>query len=473
MSSQAELTRPVAPSTLPAGEPTLIDHIAAFAASAAPDAVPERVSWQAKLCILDTIGCMVSGATEADGLRLFAAEMAGDPGGSARVVGQSETMSPEGAARVNGYLGDLFELNDLIGGHASIATVAAALAVADEEKPDGKTFLKACIAGIETTTRIHFAYYEHMKPYTEMAITPPAIPNAMGSAAAAAIISGGGEREVRNAMGIGLSLATWGPAELTFGDGGTVKPMLHGSMPASVGVTSARYAMGGMTGPHSLMESDIGLYATIGRGYKRWALVDPEGFHLDEPRRKLHAACGYTHMAIDLMGKLYRDIGPERLAAAQAIRIAVPAYIMPAVVKTTPPTSPNNARFHINYCAALAGTGVDVILPEHSNRFDAYFTPAVADLLGRISLVLEPDFIHYAECRIEVDEAGDSPVTVEGKAPRGAPDNPLGEAGVREKFARLVSHRMESTEITTYCDRVMQLEKEADVDWLLTPFIGI
>ncbi|MDF8334926.1 MmgE/PrpD family protein [Novosphingobium cyanobacteriorum] len=472
MTAPAELTRPVAPATLPAGEPTLIDHIAAFAAHVGPDAVPERVSWQTKLCLLDTIGCMVSGATEADGLRLFAAEMAGDPGGAARVVGQTETMSPEGAARVNGYLGDLFELNDLIGGHASIATVAAALAVADEERPDGKTLLKACIAGIESTTRIHFAYYEHMKPYTEMAITPPAIPNAMGSAAAAAIISGAGEAEVRNAMGIGMALATWGPAELTFGDGGTVKPMLHGSMPASVGVTSARYAMGGMTGPRTLMESDIGLYATIGRGYKRWALVNPEGFHLDEPRRKLHASCGYTHMAIDLMGRLFREMGPERLAAARAIRIAVPAYIMPAVVKTAPPTSPNNARFHINYCAALAGTGIDVILPEHSNRFDDFFTPAVADLMCRISLVLEPSFVHYAECRIEVEEADGAVVTVEGKAPRGAPDNPLGEQGVREKFARLVGHRMSATDIATYCDRVMQLEREADVDWLLAPFVG-
>ncbi|MEO7915594.1 MAG: MmgE/PrpD family protein, partial [Novosphingobium sp.] len=306
MTSQTDLTRPVAPSALPPGEPTLIEHIGAFAAGADPEAVPPRVAWQAKLCVLDTIGCMVSGATEADGLRLFAAEQVGDPGGDARVVGQAATLSPEAAARVNGYLGDLFELNDLIGGHASIATVAAALAVADEERPDGRTFLKACIAGIESTTRIHFAYYEHMKPYTEMAITPPAIPNAMGSAAAAAIVAGAGPDEVQQAMAIGMALATWGPAELTFGDGGTVKPMLHGSMPASVGVTAARFALGGMTGPHTLMESDIGLYATIGRGYKRWALVDPEGWHMDEPRRKLHAACGYTHMAIDLMGQLFR-----------------------------------------------------------------------------------------------------------------------------------------------------------------------
>ncbi|MEP6869281.1 MAG: hypothetical protein ABJA20_12265, partial [Novosphingobium sp.] len=187
--------------------------------------------------------------------------------------------------------------------------------------------------------------------------------------------------------------------------------------------------------------------------------------------RKLHAACGYTHMAIDLMGQLFRDIGPERLAAAKAIRICVPAYIMPAVVKTSPPTSPNNARFHINYCAALAGTGIDVILPEHSNRFDDFFTPAVADLMGRISVVLQPSFVHYAECRVEVDEVGGT-LAVHGTAPRGSPDNPLGEAGVRAKFARLVGHRMNMDAIEAYCDRVMQLEQETGVGWLLDPFVG-
>jgi 2-methylcitrate dehydratase PrpD len=449
---------------------TLTDHIAAFAAGVTPENVPPRVAWQAKLCLLDTIGCMVAGSTEEDALRLLAAERLGDPGGGARVVGQKETMSPEAAARVNGYMGDLFELNDLIGGHASIATISAALAVADEEKPDGSTFLSACIAGIESTTRIHFAYYEHMKPYTEMAITPPAIPNAMGSAAAACIVSGGGGDAIRNAMAIGLTLATWGPAELTFGDGGTVKPMLHGSMPASEGVTAARYAMGGLTGPRMLLESDIGLYATIGRQIKRWAIEAPTFWHLDEPRRKLHAACGYTHTSIDLMGQLHREIGQDRLASAREIRVYAPAYIMPAVVKTAPPSTPNNARFHLNYCAALAGTGVDVILPEHSNDFTGHFTPGVARIMGRIRVVLDESFVHYAESRIEVEAEDGSVITVSGNAPRGAPDNPLGEEGVKAKFASLVGNRMTAEQRESYFARIMAIENEPSVDWLLEPF---
>ncbi len=459
-----------APDSIGAAPKTLTDHIAAFAASVTPESVPPRVAWQAKLCLLDTIGCMVAGSTEEDALRLLAAERLGDPGGGARVVGQSETMSPEAAARINGYMGDLFELNDLIGGHASIATVSAALAVADEEKPDGRTFLSACIAGIESTTRIHFAYYEHMKPYTEMAITPPAIPNAMGSAAAAAIVSGGDSDAIRNAMAMGLTLATWGPAELTFGDGGTVKPMLHGSMPASEGVTAARYAMGGLTGPRTLLESDIGLYATIGRQIKRWAIEAPTFWHLDEPRRKLHAACGYTHTAIDLMGQLYRQIGPERLASAREIRIFAPAYIMPAVVKTAPPTNPNNARFHINYCAALAATGVDVILPEHSLEFEGHFTAEVASVMERIRVVLDEAFVHYSECRIEVEGADGAVLTVSGNAPRGAPDNPLGEDGVKAKFASLVGDRMSAAQREAYFARIMAIESETSVDWLLAPF---
>ena len=191
-----------------------------------------------------------------------------------------------------------------------------------------------------------------------------------------------------------------------------------------------------------------------------------------QPRRKLHAACGYTHSAIDLMGQLHRDIGPNALAAAREIRIFTPAYIMPAVVKTDPPSSPNNARFHINYCAALAAKGVDVILPDHSLRFTEWFTPDVADQMARIKVVLGEGFVHYSECRIEVDLADSTTVTVEGRTPRGSPENPLGEDGVKAKFASLVGDRMTPAARERYFARIMGIENEASVEWLLEPFCG-
>ena len=170
------------------------------------------------------------------------------------------------------------------------------------------------------------------------------------------------------------------------------------------------------------------------------------------------------------MGQLYREIGPERLAAAQAIRIFAPAYIMPAVVKTEPPTSPNNARFHVNYCAALAATGVNVILPEHSADFATHFSPHVAELMGRITVLCDDNFVHYSESRIEVLEADGNVIVVAGNAPRGSPDNPLGEEGVKAKFVNLIGDRMGAAACKEWFARVMAIEDEAGTRFLLDPF---
>lgn len=53
-------------------------------------------------------------------------------GPQAWVIGHAECFPVETAARVNAYFGDVSEYNDLVGRDASIATLRAAMAVADQ-----------------------------------------------------------------------------------------------------------------------------------------------------------------------------------------------------------------------------------------------------------------------------------------------------------------------------------------------------
>ncbi len=107
---------------------SIFAQLAAFAVNLSVRNVPEEVRQQAKLCILDTIGCMVAGSDNEDATMLFESERSRSARADAAVLGKNAKLSMESAARVNGYMGDLLELNDLIGGHASIANVTAALA---------------------------------------------------------------------------------------------------------------------------------------------------------------------------------------------------------------------------------------------------------------------------------------------------------------------------------------------------------
>src|SRR5690606_4503991 len=278
--------------------------LAAQAASMTLDNVPEVVKRQGALCILDTLGCMMAGARtgEADMLARCEAEHAGGP--PVTVPGRRESLALHAALRMNGYLGDILELNDLIGGHASVGTGTAAVALAELRAASGAALLEAVIRGIEITNSVYAAVYPYLRRYTDVGMVPVGIPSSIGAAAASARLLELDETKTAHAMAIAGGMAGWCPAEVIFGDGGTMKPLLFGAQPASVAVKAAFDASHGMTGPLQLLDSKVGYFNTVapdnGASFQRergdWALA--------APRRKLHACCGYIHSPADAVVRL-------------------------------------------------------------------------------------------------------------------------------------------------------------------------
>ena len=243
------------------------------------DRTPAEVRDQGALCILDTVGCMLAGSRTEEAKLMLDCEA--DVADACTIVGSAERRNVGTAIRVNGYFGDVLELNDLIGGHASIANVAASLALAEATGVSGARLLEAVIRGIEVTTRVYSAVYPTLKRYTETGMVPVGLPSTIGAAAAAAHLLDLNAIQTANALAIAGGLAGWCPAEVIFGQGGTMKPLLFGAQPGAVGVTAAQYASKGMTGPLSLMESPTGYFATVARSGE----LAPPGWALLEPRR--------------------------------------------------------------------------------------------------------------------------------------------------------------------------------------------
>jgi 2-methylcitrate dehydratase PrpD len=386
------------------------------------DRTPAEVRDQGALCILDTVGCMLAGSRTEEAKLMLDCEA--DVADACTIVGSAERRNVGTAIRVNGYFGDVLELNDLIGGHASIANVAASIALAEATGVSGARLLEAVIRGIEVTTRVYSAVYPTLKRYTETGMVPVGLPSTIGAAAAAAHLLDLNAIQTANALAIAGGLAGWCPAEVIFGQGGTMKPLLFGAQPGAVGVTAAQYASKGMTGPLSLMESPTGYFATVARSGE----LAPPGWALLEPRRKLHACCGYLHAPVDGVGRLRQRLGAKLQHAHLRVRVA--PYVADVVSKTNPPTSPNDARFHLQYCLALAVCGADVILPEHSIELQAQLSrPEVQDAMTRIEVVQDVSIAHYHRCLVSCEGAEE---TV--SAPRGAPNEPLSDEEVVAKF---------------------------------------
>ncbi len=315
------------------------------------DQMPLVVRRQASLSLVDTIGCMLAGAETADAKMLFLAEQPAS--GRSTVLGSGMSLNSRAAARCNGYFGDIFEMNDLTGGHASIGNAAAALALAEEVGASGAEMLVAFAAGVEVTARIYNALYPTLKPYDECGMVPVGLPSSVGAAAVAARLLKLNGSGTRRALGIAAGLAGWCPAEVIFGDGSTLKPMLFGGWPASVGLLAAQYAAAGMTESAQILESPIGYFAHSG-AFVRPICHRHGGVGARSTARKLHACCGYIHSALDLVLRI-RARAASDLEGAKAIDVFMPGYVMPAIAKSHPPETANQARFDARYCPGARG----------------------------------------------------------------------------------------------------------------------
>ena len=438
-----------------------------FVATLDPAVLPAEVRRQASLCILDTIGCMVLGAGTEEADTYLAAEAALDPRKEASVFGKRAMLSVEASARVNGYFGDIFELNDLIGGHASIGTVSAILALGEHLGSTGAEVLAATIAGVETTARVHAAFRNDAKPYEDTGNAFIGFMNTLGAAAGSARLLKLDAERTAEALAVAGALAGWCPSEAIFRDGGSIKPVLFGGWPASVGIQGARLAKHGMTGPLRVLEGDLGFFRAVANRRNLDALLGTGGqWHLASPKRKLHACCGFIHSPIDLAVQMRQTHGAAVFKDA-AIDVEISDSVYSTVVKPNLPSTANEARFHAPYVLAMAAAGADVILPEHATDCIQHLEdPGVRSLLQRIRITPSTHLEHYYKSTLSVTPPGGAPIKVTCVAPKGSPANPLSESEVIGKFVRIASRGFKKHDIHQYAQRVLRIEEESSCRWL-------
>jgi 2-methylcitrate dehydratase PrpD len=448
------------------GHTSILARLAAYAASVRAKDVPSAISDEAVRCIADTVGCMAAGSRTAEARMVLAAE----PGATGRftsaVIGSSRRLQPMAAAKVNGYMGDIHELNDLTCGHTSIGVVPAALALAEALGSSGAELLRSIVVGVETASRFYSLFYPTMKAYDDVGMVCVGPVNSLGAAAAAADLLGLNERGILNAMAIALAQAGWCPAEVIFGDGRSAKPLLFGAIPAQTGITAALSAKAGVEGPPVLLESGLGYLRTVAHSYDLAILEQDNFWFLANPRRKLHACCGYIHSALDSVVNIRNHLSLPEVAR---ITVAVPEYIVSAISKARPPQTANEARFHMGYCLAVAMTGADAILPTHSDRFETFNAdPAFVRLMNNVQVCADPALTHYHESVVSVFSAdGRELASQPNRAPKGSPQNAMLPDQLWAKFRQLATCFKERVDLGVYESKLLNLATHAKTDWIV------
>jgi 2-methylcitrate dehydratase PrpD len=452
-------------------EPTLLP-LARFVVTTKFENIPQLVIYQAKLSLLDTLGCIIRGYCLEEAAKVIKIEKEIGGNGEATIVCSGDKVPALAAARANGFMGDILEFNDLTSGHSGIGNIPAAMAMAEYQRASGRSLLTAIAIGYEVTGRIHDTYYSYRKPLNECCIQTVGVVNSFGSAAAASKLFGLDVEKTFHAMNIAGSLAAISPAE-TPEKGGTIKPYLFGGWSAAVGIFSAICAKNGLTGTSSILEGRMGLLRTFSNTFDLSPISEKLGekWALERPRRKAHACCGYTHSPIEATMAAIQENGVS-LDEIERIDLSVAPYTITLVGGESPPNA-TASKFSMRYLVAGAIRKMSSIEPEDTmeEEYNRNMRSGILQLMKKINIKAEPSYPHYSYCKANVVTASGKEYAKFLKHPKGDPENQLTESELLAKFRMLSRHAFKPNRIDEIIEYIFQLEKSDNITGLANSLI--
>lgn len=441
---------------------TAAETLAAYAATLRYSDIPPEVLHRARDCVTDTVAACVFGHRAPAG-QIISRLVRGPSRGKCHVLGGGfSPVRAEDAALANGTLAHALELDSLrkpgAGVHPGAVLVSAGLAVAQEQGLGGEALLTAIVAGCEVLFRIGKAtrHTAESKGFHAPGLTGP-----FGAAVVAGHLLGLDAARMTQALGIAGSL---GGGLLQFaaqGEGGMVK-RLHLGRAAAAGITSARLAADGFTGPSGVLEGEMGFL----RAY--CAETDPPaltaGLGVDWETLKMcfkRYPCHITaHTPVQSVADLMAKHG---FAGAEVASVVVDGSAKMAHMHGDQhPADTVAAQYSIAFCVAAALLH-DPGVPETFTDV-ALADPAVLDLCRRVRVTGDAGFASAWTTRTTITlQDGRCFSMVLDDVP-GMPGMPFTQAQLGEKFIALTAAL--GPHASGLLARLARLEGEQALDWL-------
>ena len=397
--------------------------------------IPQDAIDKAKQCILDCVGVTVAGT--ADSIRAPVLQYLDTVGGksSATIIGIGDKTSVTNAALANGIFGhvlDYDDTNQIFIGHASVVIVPAILALAESFGANGKDIVAAYMAGTEVQWRLGEALVANGDHYINGWHSTGTV-GAFGAAAAAAKLLRLDRESTARALAIVASEA--GGFQEQFG---THCKSFHAGRANEVGVRAALLARGGFTGAKSALDGKVGYLKLVAQNFdisgldnfaRPWGILETSfgrGINL-----KAHPVCASGVGSIEGMQSLVESHG---ITPADIDRID--CGVRPAALNILmhhDPKSGLEAKFSVEYWMAavlLDGrVGLTQLKDDFVNR------PEVRAITGKVRVYGDPDItLEEARVKIDVKLKDGRQLSAEYFPPKGAPDNPMTEQELIDKF---------------------------------------
>lgn len=449
-------------------EPTELTQLVSYLSRLDCDDIPTETVRLLKLCVLDTLGCLIAGSSTEVAAAMYRAiegpRALPSQGGSSVIASQVQT-SAETAALINGTVAHSLIFDDMHRTakiHPGVFTVPSLLAMNDSLDVDGATFLAAVCAGYELSSRIGIAI--NMAEHRAKGWRATGTVGSLGAAAACARLLNLPPAPSHHAVAAAAAQAS---GTFAFADGGGMELYLAGGTAARNGVSAAVLAAGGLRAASDpLLAADGGLFVASSANFDASVMTADLGmaFALEEVCIKMHPTCHSTQTAIDAMLELraehdvrLRDVASIVVEAGEITRLQCGWEYYAA--------TPELMVFHMGFIlASILETGqvssVDLSGPLlHDREYVriAQATTVVAvDELTAIYKQKKPSIVHLYlhDGRVlstRVDYC------------KGDPENRATDAEVIRKFTSLTANNISASATTELVDLVLNLEQQPSV----------
>jgi 2-methylcitrate dehydratase PrpD len=445
--------------------------LAEFVTTAQP---PASARARAAAALLDTVGVTLAGAVEPVA-RIVQSTIGGNGGGvhaenggrvfrpgdaeGCAVIGTAHRAAAPDAALANGTAAHALDYDDMCFvslAHPSAPLVPAVLAAGELNGSSGAAILDAYVVGFEIEARLgRLMNPRHYQRGWHCTSTL----GVLGAAAASSRLAGLDAVTIAHALGIAASAASG----LKDNFGSMVKP-LHAGLAARDGVLASLLARGGLTasaqaldGPQGFLHAMDSERQDLARELEdlgmRWEVLDT-GITM-----KLYPSCAATHPPLDALLELRAEEGLTP-TAIDAIDVDVDR-ITPTVLLYDRPATPLEAKFSLNFCAAVAiadgRVGIDTftedrLRDESLRALMARVTMGVDEALGRNAPPL-------TEARVHVRLRGGRTLVREVRGARGTPERPASSAEVDAKFLACARRALPEEKATRALERLRRVEE--------------
>ena len=326
--------------------------LADFAYNTTFDDLPDRVIERTKLSLIDYFSAIIAGNTWgklSPIIKQYVLECEGKNESS--VIGMGKRVPANMAALANGTISHSVELDDghrFGTSHPGSVIISTVLAAAEKNKSSGKEIIAVIVIGYEVMLRIATAINpSHM--YRGFHTTGTC--GALGSSAAAGVIYGLNEEQLRYAISIG-ALQSAGLQEMLHSNP-MIKPLQAGKA-AQSGIISAELVKLGAKGPETIFEGDMGFFKAMSDEIDIEPITKNLGnqFEIEKTYFKFYPTCRHIHPVLDLAKKI---VNAHRMDVERIKKIQIETYnvAIRETGKIYHPKTTDEAMFSIPYAVSV------------------------------------------------------------------------------------------------------------------------